>query len=85
VVGKIEYLYPLFNFLKVAVFYDTGNVWAKVKEIKLNDLKSGIGFGVRVKTPVGPIRVDYGIPLDTEAGESKKNGGMFHFSMSQGF
>ncbi|MDD5109248.1 MAG: outer membrane protein assembly factor BamA [Candidatus Omnitrophica bacterium] len=95
-VGNIEYTYPLFSFLKVAAFYDVGNVWEKAGDIFSNKnangvansggLKSGIGLGLRIKTPIGPIMLDYGIPMDKESGESsKKSGGRFHFSASHGF
>lgn len=95
-VGNIEYTYPLFSFLKVAAFYDVGNVWEKMGDIfssqdgtgGLNSggLKSGIGLGLRIKTPIGPIMLDYGIPMDKQSGESaKKSSGRFHFSASHGF
>ena len=49
-----------------------------------DDLKSGVGAGVRIKTPLGPVKLDYGYPLDSSApGEKKKP--RFHFSMSRGF
>ena len=94
-VGNIEYTYPLFDFLKVAAFYDVGNVWQKIGDIGTNTnsngvsnsggFKSGIGLGVRVKTPIGPITLDYGIPLNKEPGEDTVGGGKFHFSASHGF
>lgn len=84
-IGNIEYTYPVFDFLKAALFYDTGNAWSKVGGIDLGDLKSGFGVGVRLRTPIGPIRVDYGIPFDKEPGEERKRSGEFHFSVSQGF
>ena len=84
-IGNIEYLYPLFSFLKVAAFYDIGNVWAKADEVGSGGFKSGIGLGVRVKTPIGPIMLDYGFPLNKAQGEEEKKGGRFHFSASHGF
>jgi outer membrane translocation and assembly module TamA len=48
-------------------------------------LKSGLGIGVRLKSPIGPIMLDYGIPLDKEPGEAKRKSGRFHFSASHGF
>lgn len=91
--GNVEYLYPLFDFLKVAAFYDVGNVWKEVKNIgsltKKDDntggLKSGVGLGIRMKTPIGPVMLDYGIPLNKEPGEEKKSSGRFHFSISNNF
>jgi len=84
-VGNIEYTYPLFSFLKAAAFYDIGNVWEKLGDIGSGGLKSGIGLGVRIKTPIGPIMLDYGIPLNKAPGEDTKSSGRFHFSASHGF
>ncbi|HEY3265310.1 MAG TPA: BamA/TamA family outer membrane protein [Armatimonadota bacterium] len=39
-------------------------------------LNTGVGFGIRVKTPIGPLRLDYGI---------SKEGKRTHFSISQTF
>ena len=83
-IGNIEYTYPLLDFLKVATFFDTGNVWAKNSDFGSGGFKSSIGLGIRVKTPIGPVSVDYGWPLDTEPGETGKEG-RFHFSVSRGF
>ncbi|MFA5275935.1 MAG: outer membrane protein assembly factor BamA [Candidatus Omnitrophota bacterium] len=95
-IGNIEYTYPLFSFLKVAAFYDVGNVWDKIGDLgsnkNANDVinsggfKSGFGLGVRIKTPMGPIMLDYGIPMDKASGKtSKDKGGRIHFSASHGF
>jgi len=84
-IGNIEYLYPVLSFAKAAVFYDVGNVWEKISKIGSGGFKSGVGFGVRLKTPIGPIMLDYGIPLNKEPGESEKGGGRFHFNVSHGF
>jgi len=94
-IGNIEYTYPLFNFLKVAAFYDIGNVWEKMGDIgsskdsngvnETGGLKSAFGLGLRIKTPIGPIMLDYGIPLDKAPGEDSKGSGRFHFSASHGF
>ena len=82
-VGNIEYTVPLIEFLKMAAFYDVGNVWSKVDDIEA-EFKSGFGFGLRVKTPIGPINLDYGFPLNDEPGEEERSG-KFYFSVSRGF
>lgn len=83
-ISNVEYTYPIIDFLKVAAFFDSGNVWRYNKDFMSGSLKSSIGMGLRVKTPIGPVSVDYGWPLDTEPGEDKKEG-RFHFSVSRGF
>ena len=84
-IGNVEYLYPVFSFIKLAAFYDIGNVWSKVNNFASGGLKSGLGLGVRIKSPLGPIMLDYGIPLNTEPGSDSRGNGKFHFSMSHGF
>ena len=74
----------LTDFIKAAVFFDTGKVWAERNDFLKDDLYSGVGIGIRMKTPVGPISIDYGWPLDLESGEEKKEG-MMHFNVSRGF
>jgi len=82
--GSVEYTVPIIEIIKGAVFFDTGNVWDKVRNYGTGGLKSGTGVGLRVKTPIGPIKLDYGIPLNSEPGQSKKSG-KFYFSVSRGF
>jgi len=83
-IGGIELTYPVFKNFKIAAFYDVGNVWADSDDIGTGDFKSGVGAGIRVNTPIGPVKVDYGFPLDeAQPGDDKK--GRFHFSMSRGF
>ncbi len=84
-IGNAEYLYPVFSFIKLAAFYDIGNVWAKMNKFASGGLKSGMGLGVRIKTPIGPIMLDYGIPLNKEPDSDSRGDGKFHFSMSHGF
>ena len=81
-VGNAEYTFPVLKNIKGAVFYDVGNVWPEISDFG-NDFRSAVGVGVRVKTPLGPVKLDYGYGLDYEPGED--DNGRFHFSMSRGF
>ena len=83
-IGNIEYTVPLVEFIKGALFIDSGNVWSKASDIGKGGFKTGVGFGVRINTPIGPLKLDYGIPLDLQPGKEKRQG-RFHFSMSHGF
>ncbi len=52
-----EYRFPVAKKVEGVFFGDIGNAWDG--GYKLNDLKAAIGVGVRVSTPLGPIRLDY--------------------------
>ncbi|MCK4809832.1 MAG: outer membrane protein assembly factor BamA [Candidatus Omnitrophica bacterium] len=81
---NMEYNYPLTDFLKTAVFFDTGNIWKERNDFLSGGLKSSVGLGLRVRTPIGPISIDYGWPLNKEPGEEDKEG-RFHFNITRGF
>ncbi len=83
-VGNVEYTIPLVEFIKVAAFLDSGNVWPKVRDFASGGFKSGAGLGLRVKTPIGPVNLDYGYPLNDEPGKQDRTG-KFYFSVSRGF
>ena len=54
---------PVWRGLGVVGFLDTGNVFAHPTDLDLGALKTAIGFGVRYKSPIGPIRIDLGFKL----------------------
>lgn len=58
-----ELRFPLFGIFSATAFVDLGNEWYSSWKFKLNDLKYDAGLGLRVQTPVGPIRVDVASPL----------------------
>jgi len=55
--------FPIYKPVGGVLFFDTGNVWDKFSEISDDLPHSAIGGGIRVDTPLGPARLDYGIPL----------------------
>jgi outer membrane protein assembly complex protein YaeT len=55
----------LWKDLGAVGFLDAGNVFAVVNDVRLGDLRAGAGFGIRYKSPVGPIRFDFGFKLGT--------------------
>jgi outer membrane protein insertion porin family len=59
---------PLFSIKGYAVggatFVDVGNVFARVSDMSLGDLRSGAGFGLRMQLPVGPLRMDFAWKLN---------------------
>jgi len=67
-------------------FFDSGNVFAKTTDIDLGALRSAIGFGVRYKSPVGPIRVDMGFKLRRrDLAGRREEPTAIHISLGQAF
>ena len=83
-IGNIELSFPIYEkVIKGAVFYDIGNVWENIGDFAQGSYKMGAGVGVRVKTPIGPVKLDWGYPLSDNNDDKKE--GRFYFSMSHGF
>lgn len=56
-----EYEHPVTEKWGVAAFVDAGNAFDDITALSM---KVGAGFGVRWKTPLGPIRADIAVPKD---------------------
>jgi len=80
--GSIEFRTNIGRGFSIVPFLDFGNVWVKANDIDPLDIKFTTGLGLRYATPVGPLRVDYGIKLKRGRDESK---GELHFSIGQAF
>ncbi|HSL52368.1 MAG TPA: BamA/TamA family outer membrane protein, partial [Candidatus Deferrimicrobiaceae bacterium] len=72
VVLNVEWRFPLWRWLGGAIFFDSGAVTARVADLSIDELRSGVGAGVRLRTPVGPLRVDVGYPLDRVPRQDQK-------------
>jgi outer membrane protein insertion porin family len=55
-----ELRFPLWGPIGGAVFSDTGNLFQRIRDIKPANITETLGFGFRLKTPVGPVRFDVG-------------------------
>lgn len=83
--ATVEYRFPLFAFLGGALFVDVGSDLGTGDSVPGSPGpdrgKPGSGFGygagVRVQTPLGPIRVDYGF--------SDEGDGRLHFGIGERF
>jgi len=64
IVLNSELRVPVTGALQVVGFLDAGNVFDRVRNFDLSRIRGGVGFGVRYRSPVGPIRVDLGFKLD---------------------
>jgi outer membrane protein insertion porin family len=77
---------PVWKDVGVAVFTDVGNVYERVTQIDLGELRGAVGLGLRYNSPVGPLRLDVGFKLDrrTIAGELERRH-EWHFSFGHAF
>jgi outer membrane protein insertion porin family len=78
----IEWTFPIVEKARGAIFYDTGFVNSSEWSFGFEHIASDIGVGIRLDLPIGPIRVDYGWPLQRDG----YNGdGRFNFSVGYQF
>ncbi len=61
---NLELRFPIFGNLRGVLFSDNGTVYRRLQILKLVNWRYNVGFGFRFDTPLGPLRVDYGMKLD---------------------
>lgn len=73
-----EYRFPIRNKVQGVLFYDIGYAWDKrdQHDFDLGLMESGYGIGVRINSPLGPIKLDWG---------KGKQRSRFHFSFGGQF
>ena len=64
VVVNAELRVNVWGSLGAVGFVDAGNVYPRVGDVDVTDLRPAAGFGLRYRSPVGPIRIDLGFNLD---------------------
>ncbi len=63
-IGNLELRTPSWRSLRLAAFYDVGNVFQDFSHINPPGISHTVGIGLRLKTPLGPLRADYGFNLN---------------------
>lgn len=76
--ATLEYRFPIIKKVQGVLFTDNGYAWDKrhEDEFDLGLIKNSVGAGLRINSPLGPVKLDYGWGDD---------GGMFHFSFGGQF
>lgn len=69
---NVDLRVPVFGAMEGVLFYDAGNVWADWRQIRFEDFRSGVGLEVRYASPVGPLRVGVGFPIDRIEGADER-------------
>ena len=64
--ANFELRFPIYKIVGGEVFVDVGNLWSEARQVALSDLRTDFGFGLTFKTPIGPARIDYGIPASPQ-------------------
>jgi outer membrane protein insertion porin family len=78
--GSLEYSIPIIERVRVAIFYDIGDVQLKPYTYKFGNYTDNFGFGLRLNLPIGPLRLDYGIPISYDP-EYQDGKGQFQFGV----
>jgi outer membrane protein insertion porin family len=80
--ATVEYTFPVVEKVRGAVFYDIGFVNADSYDFDTGNVSSDVGVGVRLDLPIGPVRIDYGIPLQKD---NSSGSGKFNFNIGYQF
>lgn len=85
----------IYRGVGIAAFMDGGQLWRNEDEISLDDLRYGMGIGLRYNSPIGPIRLDFAHkmnPTDQDLGiyngvnfGGKRARWVIHFNIGQAF
>jgi len=70
-IANLEWRFPIWRWIGGTLFFDAGAVTPEVRDLHWDAFRSGAGGGIRIKTPVGPVRVDVGYALQPISGESR--------------
>jgi len=76
ILSSIESRIPIYKQLSGVIFIDTGTLEKSIKDIETSP-KIGFGLGLRLYTPIGPIRLDFARNLE--------GSGMVHFAIGEAF
>ncbi len=74
---ELRFPLPVSSLLSGGFFLDAGNLWKDPSKLAFKS-RFGLGLGLRIGTPIGPIAFDYGFNLLRYAWEDL---GAFHFSI----
>ncbi|MCX8161164.1 MAG: translocation/assembly module TamB domain-containing protein [Candidatus Saccharicenans sp.] len=66
-----ELRFPIYKIFRGVLFLDAGNVYSRLSDFNPGRLRTGAGFGLRIDSPLGLIRIDYGFNLKPRLDEPR--------------
>jgi outer membrane protein insertion porin family len=75
-----EFIFPIVQQLGLrgVVFFDLGNAFLEADGIDIGQLRYAAGAGVRWLSPFGPLRIEFGVPINAKS-DDKKSAVLFSF------
>jgi outer membrane protein insertion porin family len=82
---QTEYSLPVMDRVRFAVFHDIGYVSPRAWSFRTDEdsMFSDAGVGLRLNLPIGPINLDFGVPIITN--DRNQSSGKFNFSGGYAF
>ena len=82
--GTAEYSIPIYEQergvgVRFALFYDIGSVGSNPFNLNFSNYSDNWGIGLRLNLPIGPLRLDYGIPIRHD--QYNSSSGKFQFGV----
>jgi outer membrane protein insertion porin family len=84
--GNTELTFPLLSDvgIKGVVFFDYGNAFGAGYGQAFSSMLMSYGGGIRWSSPIGPLRLEYGIPVNPRPNLDNRSG-RFEFSIGSLF
>jgi len=79
-----EFEIPIYDKagIRGVVFFDAGNAFDETQNFNVTNLRLDYGFGIRWNSPMGPLRFEWGFPIQRQAGEDPV---VFNFTIGNFF
>ncbi len=77
-VGNAEVLFPVpgtgvDRSMRLGLFLDGGQVFGADEKMRLSELRYSSGLAFSWNSPMGPLRLSYGLPLNAKSGDRKQH------------
>lgn len=88
-IANAELRFPLYRWVSGVGFLDAGSAFDEQSPFSWGDLKVGYGAGLRISSPIGLLRLDFGMPGSTLPATSRRGNrlgsGRWYFGIGQIF